>query len=99
MAAQAMFNIAFAHADCLRDGWRHLLDYVARLHRIQALPLSLLERDDFVDLQGRPLGSSTQVAPSHPALRVAVLACHALLERQNVDSQPVLLNQVRHVLP
>ena len=52
MAAQAMFNIAFAHADCLRDGWRHLLDYVARLHRIQALPLSLLERDDFVDLQG-----------------------------------------------
>ena len=94
MAAQAMFNIAFAHADCLRDGWRHLLDYVARLHRIQALPLSLLERDDFVDLQGRPLGSSTQVAPSHPALRVAVLACHALLERQDVDSQPVLLNQV-----
>jgi len=62
LAAQAMFTISFSHADCLRDGWRALLDYVARLHRIKALPASLLERDDFVDLQGRPLLSSTDVA-------------------------------------
>ena len=61
MAAQAIFTISFSHADCLRDGWRPLLDYVARLYRIQALPAALLEQDDFVDLQGRPLLSSTQV--------------------------------------
>ena len=52
MAAQAMFTISFSYADCLRDGWKPLLDYVAKLHKIQALPAALLEKDDFVDLQG-----------------------------------------------
>jgi hypothetical protein len=62
MAAQAMFTISFSYADCLRDGWKPLLDYVAKLHKIQALPAALLEKDDLVDLQGRPLLSSRHVA-------------------------------------
>ena len=62
MAAQAMFTISFSYADCLRDGWKPLLDYVSKLHKIQALPAALLEKDDLVDLQGRPLLSSTHVA-------------------------------------
>jgi brefeldin A-resistance guanine nucleotide exchange factor 1 len=62
MAAQAMFTISFSHADCLRDGWKPLLDYVAKLHKIQVVPLALLEKDDFLDAHGRPLLSCTQVA-------------------------------------
>ncbi|KAJ1472425.1 hypothetical protein T484DRAFT_1840456 [Baffinella frigidus] len=53
VAAQAMFHISFNHADCLREGWRPLLEYVAKLHRLQALPSALLERDDFVHADGR----------------------------------------------
>ena len=62
MAAQAMFTISFSHADCLRDGWKPLLDYVAKLHKIQVVPWALLEKDDFLDAHGRPLLSCTQVA-------------------------------------
>eukprot|EP00961_Rhodomonas_salina_P245332 3314746-Rhodomonas_salina.1 len=64
-AAHEMFAIAFNHADGLRDGWACLLDYVARLHRLKALPASLMEGDDFADLHGRPLHSASDPEALH----------------------------------
>jgi len=65
IAAHEMFAIAFNHADGLRDGWACLLDYVARLHRLKALPASLMEGDDFADLHGRPLHSASDPEALH----------------------------------
>lgn len=59
-AAQAMFKMGIDQAGCLREGWTPLLEYLSHLHRLCALPAPMIERDDFVDLQGRPLGSSAQ---------------------------------------
>jgi brefeldin A-resistance guanine nucleotide exchange factor 1 len=58
-AARAMMSMSIEHANCLREGWRTVLDYITHLHRLSALPAPIIERDDFVDLQGRPLGSSS----------------------------------------
>ena len=55
--AQATMRTVFAlvhdYGDCLRDGWRHILDIYLQLFRLKLLPKSLMEVEDFCESSGK----------------------------------------------
>jgi hypothetical protein len=56
----AVFALALAHVHVLESAWPALLSCVLRLNcgKLKLLPSGLVELDDFVDSQGRPLPST-----------------------------------------
>ncbi len=45
VAAEAVFAVAARHGDALREGWRHVLDLVVRLHALGLLPPEAIAAD------------------------------------------------------
>ncbi len=45
VAAEAVFAVAARHGDALREGWRHVLDLIVRLHALGLLPPEAIAAD------------------------------------------------------
>uniref|UniRef100_A0A1I8MMY3 SEC7 domain-containing protein n=1 Tax=Musca domestica TaxID=7370 RepID=A0A1I8MMY3_MUSDO len=52
-AMRTVFALVHDYGDCLRDGWRHILDLYLQLFRLKLLPKSLMEVEDFCEPSGK----------------------------------------------
>lgn len=52
-AMRTVFALVHDYGDCLRDGWRHILDIYLQLFRLKLLPKSLMEVEDFCEPSGK----------------------------------------------
>ncbi|XP_075169478.1 sec7 domain-containing protein garz [Haematobia irritans] len=52
-AMRTVFALVHDYGDCLRDGWRHILDLYLQLFRLKLLPKSLMEVEDFCEATGK----------------------------------------------
>lgn len=50
---RTVFALVHDYGDCLRDGWRHILDIYLQLFRLKLLPKSLMEVEDFCEPSGK----------------------------------------------
>lgn len=66
LALQTCFGLLHEHADCMREGWRPVLDVCVQLFRAKLLPRTLTEVEDFCEPSGR-----VQLAAEKPAAKPA----------------------------
>ncbi|XP_030381756.1 Golgi-specific brefeldin A-resistance guanine nucleotide exchange factor 1 isoform X2 [Scaptodrosophila lebanonensis] len=54
-AMRTVFVLVHEYGDCLRESWRHILDLFLQLFRLKLLPKSLIEVEDFCEVNGKAL--------------------------------------------
>lgn len=52
-ALKCVFSLVHDNGDCMREGWKNILDVVITLFRIKLLPKTLMEVEDFCDPSGK----------------------------------------------
>lgn len=52
-AMRTVFLLVHGYGDCLRDSWKHILDMFLQLFRLKLLPKSLIEVEDFCEVNGK----------------------------------------------
>lgn len=55
---RAVFALSLQYANSVQEGWRNVIEVLIRLHKLDALPSSMTEMDDFRDPFGAPLPSA-----------------------------------------
>ncbi|XP_058062506.1 Golgi-specific brefeldin A-resistance guanine nucleotide exchange factor 1 [Anopheles bellator] len=53
LAMRTVFTLIHEHGDCMREGWRHMMDVILQLFRFKLLPKALMEAEDFCEPSGR----------------------------------------------
>ncbi|XP_053692933.1 Golgi-specific brefeldin A-resistance guanine nucleotide exchange factor 1 [Sabethes cyaneus] len=53
LAMRTVFALIHDHGDCMREGWKHIVDVVLQLFRLKLLPKSLMEAEDFCEAGGK----------------------------------------------
>lgn len=53
LAMKTVFALIHDHGDCMREGWKHIIDVVLQLFRLKLLPKILMEADDFCEPGGK----------------------------------------------
>ncbi|XP_019547969.3 Golgi-specific brefeldin A-resistance guanine nucleotide exchange factor 1 isoform X2 [Aedes albopictus] len=53
LAMKTVFALIHDHGDCMREGWKHIVDVVLQLFRLKLLPKGLMEAEDFCDPSGK----------------------------------------------
>ncbi|XP_067628120.1 Golgi-specific brefeldin A-resistance guanine nucleotide exchange factor 1 isoform X2 [Eurosta solidaginis] len=54
-AMRTVFALVHEYGDCLREGWKHILELFLQLFRLKLLPKSLIEVEDFCEESGKTL--------------------------------------------
>nr|XP_036230801.1 Golgi-specific brefeldin A-resistance guanine nucleotide exchange factor 1 isoform X2 [Bactrocera oleae] len=52
-AMRTVFALVHDYGDCLREGWKHILELFLQLFRLKLLPKSLIEVEDFCEESGK----------------------------------------------
>ncbi|XP_004522896.1 Golgi-specific brefeldin A-resistance guanine nucleotide exchange factor 1 isoform X1 [Ceratitis capitata] len=52
-AMRTVFALVHDYGDCLREGWKHILELFLQLFRLKLLPKSLIEVEDFCEENGK----------------------------------------------
>lgn len=52
-AMRTVFALVHDHGDCLREGWKNILEIFLQLFRLKLLPKSLMEVEDFCQSSGK----------------------------------------------
>ncbi|XP_058825554.1 Golgi-specific brefeldin A-resistance guanine nucleotide exchange factor 1 isoform X2 [Topomyia yanbarensis] len=53
LAMKTVFALIHDHGDCMREGWKHIVDVVLQLFRLKLLPKTLMEAEDFCEAGGK----------------------------------------------
>ncbi|XP_055643698.1 Golgi-specific brefeldin A-resistance guanine nucleotide exchange factor 1 isoform X2 [Toxorhynchites rutilus septentrionalis] len=53
LAMKTVYALIHAHGDCMREGWKHIVEVVLQLFRLKLLPKSLMEAEDFCEPGGK----------------------------------------------
>ncbi|XP_058446781.1 Golgi-specific brefeldin A-resistance guanine nucleotide exchange factor 1 isoform X3 [Malaya genurostris] len=53
LAMKTVFALIHDHGDCMREGWKHIVDVVLQLFRLKLLSKSLMEAEDFCEAGGK----------------------------------------------
>ncbi|XP_062554082.1 Golgi-specific brefeldin A-resistance guanine nucleotide exchange factor 1 [Armigeres subalbatus] len=53
LAMKTVFALIHDHGDCMREGWKHIIDVVLQLFRLKLLPKGLMEAEDFCEPSGK----------------------------------------------
>ncbi|XP_055593245.1 Golgi-specific brefeldin A-resistance guanine nucleotide exchange factor 1 isoform X2 [Uranotaenia lowii] len=53
LAMKTVFALIHDHGDCMREGWKHIIEVVLQLFRLKLLPKTLMEAEDFCEPGGK----------------------------------------------
>lgn len=52
-ALKCVFTLVHEHGDCMREGWKNILEIVITIFRLKLIPKTLMEVEDFCDPSGK----------------------------------------------